>query len=310
MLDLRQLRYFVAVAEEEHVGRAAERLHISQSPLSRQIAQLEKNLGLTLFERSQQRIRLTSDGRVFLTEATALLRHAARLENLGRRLGRGEEGGLCVGYVGDAMHTGLLPKALRSLNEERPGIHVALYDMTAHEQFEGLRQRSLDIALVPEAPPEDDPDLRSALLLEDPLLLAVPSAHPLADAAEVRPEDLDGRPWIAVEDGQDHVWRDDFVATCAAAGFTPDIRFEAPEPLTAVGLVASGLGVAFVQRSMVHARGTEGVTVRELPWFPRSVRLWATWHQIDLRPVVASFRGTVLACGSAGESAVGSGRRH
>ncbi|MCX5535009.1 LysR substrate-binding domain-containing protein [Streptomyces sp. NBC_00006] len=300
MLDLRQLRYFVAVAEEEHVGRAAERLHISQSPLSRQIAQLEKGLGLTLFERSQQRIRLTSDGRVFLTEATALLRHAARLENLGRRLGRGEEGGLCVGYVGDAMHTGLLPRALRSLNEERPGIHVALYDMTAHEQFEGLRQRSLDIALAPEAPPEDDPDLRSALLLEDPLLLAVPSTHPLADAGEVRPEDLDGLPWVAVEDGQDHVWRDDFVAACAAAGFTPDIRFEAPEPLTAVGLVASGLGMAFVQRSMLTGR-TAGITVRELPWFQRSVRLWATWHRIDLRPVVASFRTTVLATGD-GES--------
>lgn len=105
MLELRQLRYFVAVAETEHVGRAAERLHISQSPLSRQIAQLGKTLGLTLFERGQQRIRLTRDGQVFLAEARALLRHADRLENLGRRLGSGEEGGLCVGYVADAVHT-------------------------------------------------------------------------------------------------------------------------------------------------------------------------------------------------------------
>ncbi|MGW7658202.1 LysR family transcriptional regulator, partial [Streptomyces tendae] len=131
MLDLRQLRYFSAVAETEHVGRAAEQLHISQSPLSRQIAQLEKNLGLTLFERSQQRIRLTRDGAIFLSEARALLRHADRLENLGRRLGRGEEGGLCIGYVADAMHTGVLPGALRRLQEESPGIHVALYSMAA-----------------------------------------------------------------------------------------------------------------------------------------------------------------------------------
>ncbi|MFE4256836.1 LysR substrate-binding domain-containing protein [Streptomyces sp. NPDC056910] len=293
MLDLRQLRYFVAVAEEEHVGRAADRLHISQSPLSRQIAQLEKNLGLTLFERSQQRLRLTSDGRVFLTEATALLRHADRLENLGRRLGRGEEGGLCVGYVGDAMHTGILPQALRALHDERPGIHVALYDLTAAQQFEGLRQRSLDIALVPEAPPEADPDLRSALLLEDPLLLAMPSSHPLAGRAQILPEDLDGQPWIAIENSQQPAWRDDFVAACAAAGFTPDIRLEAPEPLTALGLAASGLGMALVQKSMLRG-DTPGVTVRELPWFQRSVRLWAAWHQIDLRPVVASFRATVL----------------
>lgn len=152
MLDLRQLRYFIAVAEAEHVGRAAEHLHISQSPLSRQIAQLEKSLGLTLFERTQQRIRLTADGRVFLTEARALLRHADRLENLGRRLGRGEEGGLCIGYVSDAMHTGVLPAALRTLQQERPGIHVALYSLTPEEQFVGLRQRSLDIALVQQPP--------------------------------------------------------------------------------------------------------------------------------------------------------------
>ncbi|MER6112057.1 LysR substrate-binding domain-containing protein [Streptomyces hirsutus] len=297
MLDLRQLRYFVAVAEEEHVGRAAERLHISQSPLSRQIAQLEKSLGLTLFERSQQRIRLTSDGRVFLTEATALLRHADRLENLGRRLGRGEEGGLCVGYVGDAMHTGLLPRALRELHDDRPGIHVALYDLTASQQFEGLRQRSLDIALVPQAPPETDPDLRSALLLEDPLFLAMPTSHPLADVGEIPPGDLDAQPWVALEDSQDLTWRDDFVASCAAVGFTPDIRLEAPDPLTALGLVASGLGMAFVQKSMLRGR-IPGVTVRDLPWFQRSVRLWAAWHRIDLRPVVASFRSTVLSTGN------------
>ncbi|MFF3405069.1 LysR substrate-binding domain-containing protein [Streptomyces sp. NPDC002742] len=294
MLDLRQLRYFVAVAEAEHVGRAAERLHISQSPLSRQIAQLEKNLGLTLFERSQQRIRLTSDGRVFLTEAQALLRHADRLENLGRRLGRGEEGGLCIGYVADAMHTGVLPSALRTLRDQRPGIHVALYDQESAEQFEGLRQRSLDIALVRTPPPENDPDLDAAALLRDPLLLALPEKHPLAVAAELTPDVLDGQPWIAVGDAQDPAWRDTFVASCVASGFTPDIRLDAADPLTALGLVASGLGLALIQKSMV--RGTsEGVAVRELPWYEGSVQLWAAWHRVDLRPVVAAFRETVLA---------------
>ncbi|WP_328491761.1 LysR substrate-binding domain-containing protein [Streptomyces sp. NBC_00414] len=297
MLDLRQLRYFLAVAEEEHVGRAAERLHISQSPLSRQIAQLEKNLGLALFERSQQRLRLTSDGRVFLSEARALLRHADRLENLGRRLGRGEEGGLCVGYVADAMHTGLLPQALRDLQAQRPGIHVALYALPTAQQFEGLRQRSLDIALTPEPPTEDDPDLRGSLLFEDPLLLAVPNGSPLADRADITPEDLADQRWIAVE-GTDESWRDDFVASCVAVGFRPDIRLEAPDPLTAIGLVASGLGMALVQESMLPGR-TAGVTTRPLAWLGQSVHLWAAWHHVDLRPVVASFRETVLRTGAA-----------
>ncbi|MGA5329548.1 LysR family transcriptional regulator [Streptomyces coelicolor] len=293
MLDLRQLRYFVAVAETEHVGQAAERLHMSQSPLSRQIAQLEQNLGLTLFERGQQRIRLTRDGKVFLAEVRALLQHADRLENLGRRLGRGDEGGLCIGYVADAMHTGILPGALRAVHSERPGVHIALYNLPPTEQFEGLRQRSLDIALVHEPPSAGDPDLLAAPLLQDPLLLVLPAGHPLADQEKVAPGDLDGQPWIAVESAQDPAWRDTFVASCTAAGFTPDIRFDAAEPLTALGLVAAGLGLALVQKSMVRAT-TEEVAVRELPWNETSVQLWAAWHRVDLRPLVTSFRTTVL----------------
>jgi DNA-binding transcriptional LysR family regulator len=299
MLDLRHLRYFVAVAETEHVGQAAQRLHISQSPLSRQIAQLEQDLGLALFERGRQRIRLTRDGQVFLAEARALLRHAERLENLGRRLGRGEEGGLCIGYVADAMHTGILPRALRALHNERPGVHIALYNLPAIDQFEGLRQRSLDIALVREPPSTNDPDLLAAPLLEDPLFLALPAGHPLADQVSVTPKDLDGQPWIAVENAQDPAWRDTFVASCTAAGFTPDIRLDAAEPLTALGLVASGLGLALVQKSM--ARATTEIAVRELAWNDNCVQLWAAWHGVDLRPLVASFRATVLRTSGAAE---------
>lgn len=162
------------------------------------------------------------------------------------------------------MHTGILPGALRALHNERPGIHIALYNLPPIEQFVGLRQRSLDIALVHEPPTADDPDLLAAPLLEDPLLLALPAGHPLADQEKVTPGDLDGQPWIAVENAQDPAWRDTFVATCTAAGFTPDIRLDAAEPLTALGLVASGLGLALVQKSMVRAT-TEDVAVRELP---------------------------------------------
>ncbi|WP_322070252.1 LysR family transcriptional regulator [Paraburkholderia bannensis] len=293
MLDIRQLHYFVAVAEEEHVGRAAERLHISQSPLSRQIAQLEENLGLTLFERSQQRIRLTRDGRTFLAETQAFLTHAKRLESLARRLGRGDEGGLCIGYLENAMHSGVLPHALRQLRAERPDTHIALYNHQSADQLTGLRQRSLDIALVAEPPPADDPDLLAAQVLDDPMLIAMPEDHPLAKAAKVTPDDLAVQKWIGVMRTEGALHHDNFIAACAKAGFTPDIALEATEPLAALGLVAAGLGLTMVQQSLRH-QAPAGVVLRELSWFSYRTALWAAWHRVNLRPLVEHFRKVLL----------------
>jgi DNA-binding transcriptional LysR family regulator len=287
MIDIRQLRYFVVVAEEEHVGRAAERLHISQSPLSRQIAQLEERLGLTLFERSQQRIRLTRDGQTFLAETRALLTHANRLESLGKRLGRGEEGGLCIGYIENAMHAGVLPNALRVLRADRPNVHVALYNLSSAEQLEGLRQRSLDIALVSEPPTDDDPDLLGFQVLDEPMLLALPEHHPLSRQASLSPQDLAEQEWIGVQPRQDT--NDEFVSACIRAGFTPDVRMQASEPFTALGLVASGLGIAMIQKGLSH-NAPPGVELRELPWLTLTTPLWAAWHRINLRPLVETFR--------------------
>lgn len=293
VIDLRELNYFVVVAEEEHVGHAADILGISQSPLSRQIAKLENRLGLRLFDRAQKRISLTSDGRVFLAEAKAVLRHADRLENLGRRLGRGEEGGLCIGYVADAMSTDILPRALRDLHSDKPGVHVALYGLRPEEQFEGLRQRSLDIAFVCEPPAPDDPQLLGEQLLEDPLILAMPAGDPLVPRNTISPDDLRQQPWIAVENDQHPGRRDSFLTSCVQAGFTPSIKFETTDTSTALGLVASGLGMAMIQKSLAQG-APAGVVVRELPWYENSVPLWAVWHRVDLRPLVVHFRKSVI----------------
>jgi len=294
MLDIRQLQYFVTVAEEEHVGRAAEKLHISQSPLSRQIAQLEEKLGLTLFERSQQRIRLTRDGRTFLAETQAFLTHAARLEGLARRLGRGDEGGLCIGYVENAMHAGVLPAGLRALRTARPNVHVALHSMYSSEQLEGLRQRSLDIALVCDPPAENDPDLERVRVLSDPMMLALPESHPLCAAEKpLQPPGLAGLEWIVVRHHETGEHHHNFVAACVRSGFTPHIKMEASEPVTALSLVAAGLGVAMVQQGLRH-QVPPGVVLRELPWFDYRAPLWAAWHRINLRPLVATFRETLL----------------
>jgi DNA-binding transcriptional LysR family regulator len=293
MLDIRQLQYFVTVAEEEHVGRAAEKLHISQSPLSRQIAQLEEKLGLTLFERSQQRIRLTRDGRTFLAETQAFLVHAARLEALAKRLGRGDEGGLCIGYVENAMHAGVLPAGLRALRAARPNVHVALHSLYSSEQLEGLRQRSLDIALVCDPPAEDDPDLERARVLSDPMMLALPEDHPLCAAVSLQPSDLATQEWIVVRHHETGEHHHNFVSACVRSGFTPQIKMEASEPVTALSLVAAGLGIAMVQQGLRH-QVPPGVVLRELPWFSYRAPLWAAWHRINLRPLVAAFRETLL----------------
>lgn len=289
MLDIRQLHYFVTVAEEEHVGRAAERLYISQSPLSRQIAQLEEKLGLTLFERSQQRIKLTADGRTFLAEAQALLTHAKRLESMARRLGSGDEGGLCIGYLENAMHSGVLHDALRELLADRPAIHIALYNYSNEAQLEGLRQRSLDVGVICEPVAADDPELVSYQVLSDPMLLALPSSHPLAGAKKFTPQDLVAQKWIGVIHKESVRTRDNFIAACAEAGFAPTVALEVSEPLAALGLVAAGLGVTMVQRSLQH-QAPEGVVLHEVPWLNYRASLWVAWHKVALRPVVTYFR--------------------
>ena len=294
MIDIRQLHYFVVVAEEEHVGRAAARLHMSQSPLSRQIAQLEDKLELTLFERSQQRLRLTRDGRTFLAEAQAFLTHAKRLEALARRLGRGDEGGLCIGYVKTAMHAGVLAAGLRTLRTTRPAVHVALYSLDSSEQLEGLRQRSLDIALVCEPPAPDDTDLMAAQVLSEPMMLALPESHPRCAAAQLLPSDLAEQDWIAVRHHETDLHHLQFIAACARAGFTPRIQMDASDEMTALGLVAAGLGLAVVQRGLQH-QVPPGVVLRTLPWFDYRTQLWAAWHRINLRPLVADFRETLLS---------------
>ena len=288
MLDLRRLRSFVAVAES---------VHISPSPLSRQIAQLEERLGLTLFERSQQRICLTRDGQTFLAETRAFLTHASRLESLGKRLGRGEEGGLCIGYIENAMHAGVLPNALRVLRVDRPNVHVALYNQSSTEQLEGLRQRSLDIALVSEPPTDDDPDLLGFQVLDDPMLLALPEHHPLAQQAVLTPDDLAHQEWIGVQHHQNVSSRENFVSACIRAGFTPDIRMEATGPFTAMALVASGLGIAMIQKGLSR-NAPPGVVLREVPWITLTRPLWAAWHRINLRPLVETFRKVLTEPGS------------
>jgi DNA-binding transcriptional LysR family regulator len=288
MLDLRQLRYFIAVAEHENVARAAEQLHISQSPLSRQIMQLEEHLGVRLFERSKQRIRLTQEGRDLLGEARTLMTNAQRVEAFGRRLGTGTAGRLAIGYVEAAMHSNVLAPALRSFRRASPSVTLSLQALGTRLQFERLTQKALDLGYT-YRPPEPGAGLDSTAVRDEPLVLAMPSDHPLARSRSIKSHQLDQHSWIAVARQPVDTVRPALIAACQRAGFTPDITYEASDPLSSLSLVSAGLGMAFVQSSL-SAMAPKGVLFREVPWLDLRVSLHLVWRADDQRAVISQFR--------------------
>jgi len=294
MLDLRQVRYFVAVAEREHIGQAAQALHISQSPLSRQILQLESQLGLTLFERSRQRLYLTPAGRDFLTEARALLAQAEVVEARARRVGLGEGAELIVGYVEGAIHSGLLPDALRRFRAAQPAVRIALRPLRSTPQLNALRNREIECGIVYSPPMADDPDLVCERISEEGMLLALPADHPLAGAAELSPRELDGQPWIALSRHINPAARERFLAACREAGFMPDIRTEANDPATLIALVACGQGLALVQASMRGHPLAQGVAFVALPWFTTTVAVHLVYRRSDTNRLIQAWRAALL----------------
>jgi DNA-binding transcriptional LysR family regulator len=269
MVDLRLLRYFVAVAETEHVGRAAEQLHVSQSPLSRQIRQLEQLLGVALFERNGRRIRLTDAGRELLPAARDLLGRAEALVRDARTSSRPGPGRIAVGFVSTALATGVLTKALRALRARHPDMHVELRHANSELQLALVRAGELDVALVHAAPGVRD--LRALRLLEQPYRLAVSRSGPFG-RRPLTAKVLGAAPWIAVRAGERT--RDRWLDACAAAGFVPRVAVEVADYASALGLVEAGIGVAVVPASQ-GVISPPGILLRALDWLRLTSELWA-----------------------------------
>jgi len=276
-MELQQLRYFVAVAETENVGRAAERLHISQSPLSRQIRQLEDHLGLQLFERVKQRVRLTTSGLDFLEHARNLLAQAERVEEQARQAGRGEACTLGIGYCEGVIHSGRLPVALRQFRAAYPRVNLKLSVMRSSEQAEALERSAIDVGFVYNPPKSADDTLASRVLTREPFVLVVAEDHPLAAQPAVTPRDLDGLPWIAFPKALFPAGRMRLLEACAACSFQPDIQFEAPQISIILGLVSAGLGVAVMQSS-IQRLNPPGVVFKRIDWLPLTVEVHLLWR--------------------------------
>jgi DNA-binding transcriptional LysR family regulator len=260
MIELRLLRYFLVVAETEHVGRAAARLHISQSPLSRQIRQLEDRLGVQLFERNRRRIQLTAAGRWLVEPAREMLARADSLVRDAKQLGAGETGQIAIGFVGAALSGGVLPAALRTLRTERPNVRILLRQLPSHEQLTRLSTGELDLALTHRVP--RSPDLVVHRLSRQPFVLAVPRPGPFARRT-LRPADLEGQPWISIatEDAAGNRDPDRW----SAAGFLPDVVVRVTSWANALALVAAGTGLALVPEAYAAAAPAQ-VAIRRLPW--------------------------------------------
>ncbi len=284
-MELRHLRYFVAVAEELHFGRAAKKLHIAQPPLSQQVMNLERELGVRLFDRTKRSIQMTDAGAYFLKEAQQLLLHVDQAAETARRIYRGQAGRLVVGFVGSVIHT-FLPEGLRSFREHFPDVELVLQELNTAEQIKSLHARRIDVGFL--YPDVQDSTLAFQPLTRTPLMAVLPRKHALSNRKSVHIRELAQEPFIANTRSSEPVVRDAFISMCHSAGFSPKIAQEAGHVQTVLGLVAAGLGACLLPDFIKQIK-RPGVQYVPLSGSPPQVQLAVVWRGDNSSALVKSF---------------------
>ncbi|WP_028925300.1 LysR substrate-binding domain-containing protein [Pseudonocardia acaciae] len=245
-MELRHLAAFVAVAEELHFGRAAARLHMAQSPLSRQIRLLERDLGTALFERNTRSVGLTAEGRALLEPARRVLGEAAVARRAVAAAGRGEVGRITVGFAGASGYSAV-PPLTRAVTSALPGVELVLRGhMYSGEALARVADGSLDLGFV--ALPVRE-GIAARVVRVERLEVALPDTHPLAGRDEIDLAELSGEPFVTFPAARGSAVRDAAMRACFQAGFTPSITQEAPDVYSLLTLVGAGVGVGIVVRS-------------------------------------------------------------
>lgn len=276
--ELRQLRHFVAVAEQLHFGRAAAALHMSQPPLSRSIQDLERRLGALLLARSRRKVELTPEGARFLEEAKRVLGQLERAVLEIGSMAAGAGGRLRLGFVSLADY-GVLPGLLKAYKASRPGVALALREMLSPEQAVALAAGELDFGLL--LPPVAG-DLEHLVVQRERFVVALPARHALARArGRIAMRQLSGEAFVMAPRDIAPGLHDIVALLTARAGFSPRVAQEAIQMQTVVSLVSSGLGVAVVPSSVANL-GRRGVAYREIADAHQRLDLWLAWRRGSL----------------------------
>jgi len=284
-MELRHLRCFVAVAEELHFGRAAQRLHLSQPPVSQAIKELETELGQRLFERNSRRISLTPAGEDALGDARAVLARTDALRSRGREAALGQGGRLAIGFISLAAYA-YLPEVLRRFTADFPNVRLALTESTTDQMLGDLDNGALDIGCL-FASTTLPATLAYQATNRDPLIVALPEAHPLAVLDAVPLARLAGEQFLAFERHHGPLMFDAMVSACMRHGFSPRI-FPARQMHTIVSLVSGGIGVALVP-ACLQVLHRQGVVYRPLAGEATPVEHGAAWRRDDASPLVQQF---------------------
>lgn len=288
-IELRQLRYFVAVAEEMHFGRAAMRLHMTQPPLSQTIQALEAALGTLLFFRTKRSVALTPAGTALLPEARRLLLQAETLPDLVRRAATGESGRLALAFVSTADYS-VLPPFLREFRENYPQVHIDLREATTDIQLEDLAQGRIDAGLViPPLPDKATANLDYMPVLSEPLVLAAPTGlKAVRGKTAVALKTVSDLPLIVFPRRIAPAFHDAILACFHEAGLTPRIGQEAIQMQTIVGLVSAGMGIALVPQSVSNLK-RPGVEYKPLAGKAPMVETGLAWRRDNTSPVLRAF---------------------
>ena len=285
-LNLKQIRYFVAVAEERHFTRAAERLHMAQPPLTRQIQALEADLGTALFLRTPRGVELTEAGQSLMEEAPNLLALARQARERVQLAGQGRLGRLDIGTFGSGV-LDLIPRILARFHAERPQVRIVLHDQTKAEQIQALRERRISVGFNRMVPPEDD--LVVEPLMREGMMVAMPAMHPLVKQQRVTLPELDDQRMIVYPHQPMPGLAERVARAFVDAGLRLRVEQEVDDVLTAIALVSSGFGLCITTESSTSLR-LPGVVFRPLDCDSlRDIELACLYRRGDASPVLAAF---------------------